>query len=105
MQNAILYVVVTLLMSGVLVGFGLPFIVVAWLTWRLTDEARERHQHEPRRDERDEGGDRRHRLAAHEPQVYRQRSAVGVVGRREDQVWGIGSSSSPRPGRRRDRGF
>ena len=26
MQTAIMYVVITLLMSGVLVGFGLPFI-------------------------------------------------------------------------------
>jgi len=35
MQTAILYIVVTLLMSGVLVGFGLPFLAAAWAVFRL----------------------------------------------------------------------
>ena len=36
MQIAIQYAVVTLLMSGVLIGFGLPFILVAWAVFRWT---------------------------------------------------------------------
>ncbi len=36
MQTAIMYVVITLLMSGVLVGFGLPFLALAWFAWRWT---------------------------------------------------------------------
>ncbi len=36
MQTAIMYAVITLLMSGLLVGFGLPFLALAWLAWRWT---------------------------------------------------------------------
>ncbi len=35
MQTAILYIVITVLMSGVLVGFGLPFLAVAWAVFRF----------------------------------------------------------------------
>jgi hypothetical protein len=39
MQTAILYVVITLLMSGVLLGFGLPFLAVAWAAFRFAGGA------------------------------------------------------------------
>ncbi len=45
MQTAILYIVITLLMSGVLVGFGLPFLarglgVARWTRGALADGTR-----------------------------------------------------------------
>ena len=36
MQSALLYFVITLLMSGVVVAFGLPFLVAAWVFARWT---------------------------------------------------------------------
>ncbi len=36
MQDALLYVVITLLMSAVLAAFGLPFLVAAWAFARAT---------------------------------------------------------------------
>jgi hypothetical protein len=36
MQSFIMYVVITILMSGVLIGFGAPFIAMAVLVYRAT---------------------------------------------------------------------
>ncbi len=36
MQTAIIYIVVTVLMAGVLVGFGVPFLVLAAIVYRWT---------------------------------------------------------------------